>query len=109
MSLSLLAGVTVHGEDSALSYAWSRLCDRDVQVAAHCAQLQRIDPTVDHPVAVRADAPQRARGVAGLDALGHAPCGHLRRAAWQAKDTARTAGLLSACPALGQEAPEFLA
>jgi hypothetical protein len=66
-----------------LFYAWSRLCHRDIQVAAHSVELPRIDPAVNHSVTVRADAPERASGVT-------------RRHAFEAKDAAGTAGLLRA-------------
>src|SRR5262249_33807544 len=109
MSLSLLAGVTVHGGDGALSYTCSRLCERDVQVAAHRVEVLGIHPAIDHPVAVWTDALERTGGVAGRHAFSHLPGGYLWRAARQAVDTAGTASLLRACPTIGQEAAKFLA
>src|SRR5262249_56809779 len=109
MSLSLLAGVTVHGGDGALSYTCSRLCERDVQVAAHRVEVLGIHPAIDHPVAVWTDALERTGGVAGRHAFSHLPGGYLLRAARQAVDTARAASLLPACPPIGHGTGEVLA
>jgi hypothetical protein len=110
-SSSLLAfdGVTIHVGLQHVSYAWSCLCDRDFQIAAHCLKLLQIDPPIDHAIAVRAYALQRAGGVAGLDAVGHLSGGHLRRAAREAVDTARPAGLLRSRPPVGEKAAKFFA
>jgi hypothetical protein len=57
-------------------------------------ELLRFEPSVDHPVAIGADARKRAAGFARDDAIGHVTRRHLRRAARQAIDTARTGRLL---------------
>lgn len=80
-----------------------------VQVAEHGRDLLRVDRAVDHPVAVRTDATKRPGGVARHHVFGHFPSGNLRRAARQAVDAARTAGLLGARPPLGKEAANFRA
>src|SRR5262249_58882290 len=94
--------MTIHVGVRCLFYARRRLCDRDIQVAANRVEFPWIDPAIDHPIAVRADALKRAGGVAGLDAVDHFLGGHLGRAARQTVDAPRPAGLLGARPALSE-------
>jgi len=108
MSLSFLAGVTVHGEDSALSYAWAGPCERDLQFASNCTNFREIDPPVDEPVTVRADAAQVSRLGPSGDAFRHLPGRDLRRTARDAINPTRPARLLGSLPALMQE-PQQLA
>src|SRR5262249_13225705 len=107
MSLSLLAGVTVHGEDSALSYAWVGLCERDLQFALNCTNFREIDPPVDEPVTVRADAAQVSRPGPSVDAFRHLPGRDVRRPACDAVNASWSARLLRFLPALAQEARHF--
>jgi hypothetical protein len=79
------------------------LCDRYVEVTAHRIELLRIDPAVDHPITVRADATKGAGGLADRDAIGHIPGWHLGRAARQAEDAAGAARLLCTRSAGNQE------
>src|SRR5215813_13118852 len=89
MSISLMAGVTGHGGDGALSYACAGLCDRDLQFAPNRIDFREIDPPVDEPVAVGADAAQVARVVAGGDAFRHLAGRALGRTAGDAINSAR--------------------
>src|SRR2546430_10902215 len=109
MGVSLLAGVTVHGGDGALSYACARLCERDLQVAANRIDLCEIDSPVDKPVAVGADAAQAARQGAGGGAFRHLPGRDLRRAACDAIEPAWPTRLLCLLPTLVQETRQLLA
>src|SRR6266404_3513941 len=103
MSLSLLAGVTIHGGGRALSYACAGLCERDLQLASNGIDFREIDPPVDEPAAVGADAAQAAGQWAGGGAVRHLPGRYLGRAACDAKNPTRPAGLLGLLPALVQE------
>src|SRR6266487_2071900 len=103
MSLSLLPEVTVLGGDSALSYACARLCECDFKFASDCIDFLKIDPAIDEPVAVGADAAQVADQRAGGDAFGHLSGGHLRRAAGDAIKSARPARSLCLLATLVQE------
>src|SRR5262249_34537520 len=103
MSLSLPAGVTVHGEDGALSYAWPGLSERDFQFTSNRIDFREIDPPIDEPVAVGADAAQVARQGAGRGAFRHVPGRDFRRAARDAINPAWPARLLCLLPALMQE------
>src|SRR5262245_11498707 len=107
MSLSLLAGVTVHGEDSALSYACLGLCERDLQFTSNCIDFPEIDAAIDEPVAVRTDATQVACQPAGGHAFRHLPGWDLRRPACDAIDPPRSARLLRLLPPLAQEARQL--
>src|SRR5262249_54291467 len=107
MGLSLLAGVTVHGGDGALSYACVGLCERDLQFTSNCIDFPEIDAAIDEPVAVRTDATQVACQPAGGHAFRHLPGWDLRRPACNA--IARSARLLRLLPALAQEARQLLA
>jgi hypothetical protein len=89
--------------------AWTRLCDGDVEIAAHHVQLQWVDLSIDHPVAVGADALERAGGVTYRDAFGHLPSRYLRLAAGQAVNAAGTARPLRTRSALTKEAANFFA
>src|SRR6266550_8537093 len=109
MSLSLLAGVTVHGGDGALPYACAGLCERDLQFAPTRIDFREIDPPVDEPVAVGADAAQVASQWAGGGAVRHLPRRDLRRAACDAINPARPARLLCLLPTLVQETRQLLA
>src|SRR5262249_42637638 len=108
-SVVAFGGVTIHVGLRCLFYAWFRLCERHVQVPAHRADLLRIDPPIDHSIAIGADAAKRASGVVGHDAIDHLQGGHLRRAARQAIDAARAAGPLRLHSAFAKEAADFLA
>src|SRR6266404_4066357 len=103
MSLSLLAGVTIHGGGRALSYACAGLCERDLQLASNGIDFREIDPPVDEPAAVGADAAQAAGQWAGGGAVRHLLGRYLGRAACDAKNPTRPAGLLGPLPALVQE------
>jgi len=85
------------------------LCDHDFQIAAYHVQSLRIDPSEDHPIAVRADALERASGVARSNAVGNLPGRDLRSTARQAIDAARTTGLSRSRPPISKKAAEFLA
>src|SRR6516165_9282342 len=108
MRLSLLAGVTVHGGGRALSYAWARLCERDLQFASNRIDFREIDAPVDEPVAVGTDAAQVASQGGGGGAFRHLPSWDLRRATCDAIDSARSAPLFCLLPPLVQE-PQQLA
>src|SRR5262249_61122646 len=100
MGLSLLAGVTVHGEDSALSYARTRLCERDFQIASNRIDFREIDAPVDEPVAVRTDATQVARQRAGGDAFCRLRGGARRGPVFGAKSPPRAARVFFLFPPL---------
>src|SRR5262245_57101041 len=107
--MTSLGGVTIHIGPRSPCYASLRLCDRNVEAAPHRTELLRVDPAINHALAVRADAAKGAGGLAQDDALGHVPGGHLGRAAWQAEDAAGVTRLPGARPASSQEAAKFKA
>src|SRR5262249_13454758 len=90
-------------------YARSRPCDHDFQIASYFVQSLRIDASEDHPIAVGADSLERASGVAGLNAVGNLAGRHLRPAARQAVEPARTAHLPRSRAPIGKKVAEFLA
>jgi hypothetical protein len=100
-------GVTIHVGLSRLFYAWTGLCDRYVEVTAHGVKFLRIDPAVDHAVAVRADAAKGAGGLGYRDAISHVPGGYLGRAARQTENAAGATSLPGVRPTGSQEAAKF--
>src|SRR5262245_7871711 len=103
MGLSLLAGVTVHGGGGPLSYACAGLRERDLPIASSRINFREVDSPVDEPAAVGADAAQAPGQGAGGGAVRHLPGRYLGRAACDAKNPTRPAGLLGPLPALVQE------
>jgi len=85
------------------------LCDRDLQITAHIGKFLRIDPAIDHPVAIGTNALQGAHVVAGQDAVGDLSSWHFWCPASEAVDTAGPARLLCSCPPVGKEARKFFA
>src|SRR5262245_40499186 len=92
--MTAFGGVTIHARPRSLFYAWLCLSNRNVESAAHCIELLRVDSAVDHAIAVWADATKGPSGFTHDKAFGHIPGGHLWRPAGKAEDAAGTASPL---------------
>jgi hypothetical protein len=82
-------------------YAWPRLCDREVEFTTHRVELLRIDPAVNHAVAVWTGAAKGAGGLAQGDAFGHIARWHLRGTANGTSEADQKAGPASLVMGLG--------